>query len=165
MLIMKEALWNECLKNNIFEGFSESELPNIQSVFEETYEENRDIQPADFMYVLSKKLKQQKKFEYKDLIPENKPSIIDFSDKSEEEPIVDIDRLISEKEKEREILYKTNETSTTNIPSNQVVPQHVESHSVPNVAVDHEQHYKYQNKILEQILESQIKILKYLQKK
>ena len=160
-----ETLWNECLKHNLFLGFSEDELPNVQSLFEQTYEENRDTTSPEFISIFSTKLK-QKKFNYKDLIVENKPTIIDFSDKAEEEPIADIDRLISEKQKEREQLYANH----TPNPAQSPVPNPVSKLAlspVPSPAPQavSQEHYQYQNKILEQILESQIKILKYLQKK
>ena len=160
-----ETLWNECLKHNLFLGFSEDELPNVQSLFEQTYEENRDTTSPEFISIFSTKLK-QKKFNYKDLIVENKPTIIDFSDKAEEEPIADIDRLISEKQKEREQLYANHTPNPVPSPGPNPVSKLALS-PVPSPAPQavSQEHYQYQNKILEQILESQIKILKYLQKK
>lgn len=164
-----ETLWNECLKHNLFLGFSEDELPNVQSLFEQTYEENRDTTSPEFISIFSTKLK-QKKFNYKDLIVENKPTIIDFSDKAEEEPIADIDRLISEKQKEREQLYANHTPNPAQSPGPNPVSKLALS-PVPSPAPSpapqavSQEHYQYQNKILEQILESQIKILKYLQKK
>lgn len=168
-----ETLWNECLKHNLFLGFSEDELPNVQSLFEQTYEENRDTTSPEFISIFSTKLK-QKKFNYKDLIVENKPTIIDFSDKAEEEPIADIDRLISEKQKEREQLYANHTPNpvssnlvtnpTPNPVSSNLLTNPVSSNPIASEVASQE-HYQYQNKILEQILESQIKILKYLQKK
>lgn len=132
----KETLWNECLLQNVFVGYTETELPNVQSTFEQVYDGNQYTTPAEFVERLTQKLKSARQFEYKDLLPPQIPPVIDFSDK-EEEPLKDIDRLISEKKTEREQWMTT--------PA--------------------EEHYKYQNKILEQILESQIKILKALQKK
>ena len=160
-----ETLWNECLKHNLFLGFSEDELPNVQSLFEQTYEENRDTTSPEFISIFSTKLK-QKKFNYKDLIVENKPTIIDFSDKAEEEPIADIDRLISEKQKEREQLYANHTPNPVPNPVPSPVPSPVSKLALsPAPQAVTQEHYQYQNKILEQILESQIKILKYLQKK
>jgi hypothetical protein len=135
----KEALWNECLLQNVFVGYTEAELPNVQTAFEEVYAAHTRATKSEFVELLSQKLKikSTNQFVYKDLFPPQQPPKIDFSDK-DEEPLKDLDRLIADKKNERDQWMTTTPA---------------------------EEHYKYQNKILEQILESQIKILKALQKK
>jgi len=93
----KAQVWNECLKQNVFDQCREDELPRIQELFEKTIEETKDIN--EIISILRVKIKE---VAYKDLIPSEKRPIIDFSDNVEEEPLKDIDKLIAEKQKERQ---------------------------------------------------------------
>jgi hypothetical protein len=168
----KAKLWDECLKQNIFSNCREDELPRIQELFEQTIEENKDVSPNDFTAILNVKLKQ---VSYKDLIPSEKQPIIDFSDNIDEEPLKDIDQLIAAKQKERQNDEPVKSQVPAHVPAHVPshvpahVPSHVPSHvpaHVPSKEIhDIRQMVQNQNVILEKILESQIKILKQLQKK
>jgi len=68
-----------------------------KNFFEKTIEETKDIN--EIISILRVKIKE---VAYKDLIPSEKRPIIDFSDNVEEEPLKDIDKLIAEKQKERQ---------------------------------------------------------------
>ena len=104
---------------------------------------------------------------YKDLIPNKKKPIIDFSDNIEEEPLKDIDKLIAEKQKERQ----NDEPINKIISKEQSIPIIQEPIIQEPILGKNKEinEIKYmvqqQNKILEQLLESQIKILRHLQKK
>ena len=113
---------------------------------------------------------------YKDLIPSEKQPIIDFSDNIEEEPLKDIDKLIAEKQKERQ----NDEPLKMVQPVQPVQPvqsvqsvQPVQPMVQPTVQpvqpnpeiIELKQMIQQQNIILEKLLESQIKILRHLQKK
>jgi len=179
----KAKLWNDCLSANIFIGCSESEVPKVQELFEKTIEENRDISTSDFISIMSVKIKQMTQMSYKDLIPTEKKPIIDFSDNIEEEPLTNIDKLIEQKQKERQndtfVSQPSNPIVPTNKilgPSNIIMPTNPIASTnpilgpntiltPPNKMIDIEKMIRQQNIILEQILESQIKILKHLQKK
>lgn len=168
----KANVWNECLKQNVFSNCREDELPRIQELFEETLEESKDID--EIISVLRVKIQQ---ISYKDLIPSEKKPIIDFSDKVEEEPLQDLDKLIAEKQKERQNDEPIKGPSTTSpVASAPVVSSSVVSvpsppimsplpvFSSPVVSSNELHEIKkivlQQNLILEKILESQIKLLR-----
>ena len=182
----KANLWNECLQQNIFSNCRQEELPRVQELFEQTIEENKDVNTNDFIAILGVKLNQMS---YKDLIPSEKQPIIDFSDNIEEEPLKDIDKLIAEKQKERqndEPLKMVQPVQPTVQPTVQPV-QPVQPTVQPTVQlvqptvqpvqptvqpvqpnpeiIELKQMIQQQNIILEKLLESQIKILRHLQKK
>ena len=195
----KANLWNECLQQNIFSNCRQEELPRVQELFEQTIEENKDVNTNDFISILGVKLNQMS---YKDLIPSEKQPMIDFSDNIEEEPLKDIDKLIAEKQKERQndepikmvssqpvlsqpvLSHPVLSQSVLSQPvlshpvlSQPVLSQPVPSQSVPSQSVpskpiqpnpeiiELKQMIQQQNIILEKLLESQIKILRQLQKK
>ena len=175
----KANLWNECLKNNIFTECRNEDVHKVQELFEQTIEENKDVNTNDFISILSVKIKQMSQLSYKDLIPSEKQPIIDFSDKIEEEPLKDIDKLIAEKQKERQNEEPINNQNISNqIISKQNIQQSIPQ-SIPQNGIKQINEEKYkeiemvelkkmvqqQNIILEKILESQIKILRNLQKK
>ena len=163
----KANLWNECLKQNLFSDCKQEELPKVQELFEQTIEENKDVNTNDFISILGVKIKQMTQLSYKDLIPNKKQPIIDFSDNIEEEPLKDIDQLIAEKQKERQ----NDEPINKIISKEQSIPIIQEPIIQEPILVKNKEinEIKYmvqqQNKILEQLLESQIKILRHLQKK
>lgn len=170
----KANVWNECLKQNVFSNCREDELPRIQELFEQTLEETKDID--EIISVLRVKLQQ---LSYKDLIPSEKKPIIDFSDNVEEEPLKDLDKLIAEKQKERQNDEPIKGPSTSPIVSSApiissavpsvaslsspVVSSPIVS-SLPIVSSNELHEIKkivlQQNLILEKILESQIKLLR-----
>ena len=164
----KANLWNECLKQNLFADCRNEQLPKVQELFEESIEENQSVN--EFISVLTVKIKQMNQLSYKDLIPSEKKPIIDFSDKIEEEPLKDIDTLIAEKQKERqneehiknEII--SNPKSNPIINSNNQIKLLNEESSYYKEIMDIKHKVQQQNFILEKILESQIKILKHIQK-
>lgn len=168
----KAQVWNECLKQNVFDQCREDELPRIQELFEKTIEETKDIN--EIISILRVKIKE---VTYKDLIPSEKRPIIDFSDNVEEEPLKDLDKLIAEKQKERQneepmmtpkkepVIYSNDEPVVSHPPMNQ--PAHVTNQPAPinqpimsSELLELKQMVYQQNLILEKILESQIKILK-----
>jgi hypothetical protein len=168
----KAQVWNECLKQNVFDQCREDELPRIQELFEKTIEETKDIN--EIISILRVKIKE---VAYKDLIPSEKRPIIDFSDNVEEEPLKDIDKLIAEKQKERQneepmatikkepVMYSNDgpviSTPQTNPPpqTNQSTPQ-MNQPIMSSELLELKQMVYQQNLILEKILESQIRILK-----
>ena len=163
----KANLWNECLQQNIFSNCRQEELPRVQELFEQTIEENKDVNTNDFISILGVKLNQMS---YKDLIPSEKQPMIDFSDNIEEEPLKDIDKLIAEKQKERQNDEPIKMVPSQPVPSQPVPSQPVPIKHVPPVQPNPEinelkQMIQQQNIILEKLLESQIKILRQLQKK
>lgn len=168
----KAQVWNECLKQNVFDQCREDELPRIQELFEKTIEETKDIN--EIISILRVKIKE---VTYKDLIPSEKRPIIDFSDNVEEEPLKDLDKLIAEKQKERQneepvmtpkkepVMYSNDEPVVSHPPMNQPVPvtnQHapINQPIMSSELLELKQMVYQQNLILEKILESQIKILK-----
>jgi len=173
----KANLWNECLKQNLFSDCKQEELPKVQELFEQTIEENKDVNTNDFISILGVKIKQMTQLSYKDLIPNKKQPIIDFSDNIEEEPLKDIDQLIAEKQKERQNDEPINKiiSKEQSIPiiQEQIIQEQIIEEQIiqePILVKNKEiNEIKYmvqqQNKILEQLLESQIKILRHLQKK
>lgn len=164
----KANLWNECLQQNIFSNCRQEELPRVQELFEQTIEENKDVNTNDFIAILGVKLKQ---VSYKDLIPSEKQPMIDFSDNIEEEPLKDIDKLIAEKQKERQNDEPLKMVQPTMKPVQPVQPmvqpvQPMVQPLQPNPEIiELKQMIQQQNIILEKLLESQIKILRHLQKK
>lgn len=182
----KAQVWNECLKQNVFDQCREDELPRIQELFEKTIEETKDIN--EIISILRVKIKE---VTYKDLIPSEKRPIIDFSDNVEEEPLKDLDKLIAEKQKERQneepmmtpkkepVMYSNDEPVMSHPPMNQPDPMTNQPAPMTNQPasptnqpdpinkpimsselLELKQMVYQQNLILEKILESQIKILK-----
>jgi len=168
----KAQVWNECLKQNVFDQCREDELPRIQELFEKTIEETKDIN--EIISILRVKIKE---VTYKDLIPSEKRPIIDFSDNVEEEPLKDIDKLIAEKQKERQneepmmtpkkepVMYSNDEPVMSHPPMNQPSPltnqpAPINQPIMSSELLELKQMVYQQNLILEKILESQIKILK-----
>lgn len=168
----KAQVWNECLKQNVFDQCREDELPRIQELFEKTIEETKDIN--EIISILRVKIKE---VTYKDLIPSEKRPIIDFSDNVEEEPLKDLDKLISEKQKERQneepmmtpkkepVMYSNDEPVVSHPPMNQPAPltnqpAPINQPIMSSELLELKQMVYQQNLILEKILESQIKILK-----
>lgn len=168
----KAQVWNECLKQNVFDQCREDELPRIQELFEKTIEETKDIN--EIISILRVKIKE---VNYKDLIPSEKRPIIDFSDNVEEEPLKDLDKLIAEKQKERQneepmmtpkkepVMYSNDEPVMSNPPLNQPAPVTNQTAPINQPIISSElfelkQMVYQQNLVLEKILESQIKILK-----
>jgi hypothetical protein len=165
----KAQVWNECLKQNVFDQCREDELPRIQELFEKTIEETKDIN--EIISILRVKIKE---VAYKDLIPSEKRPIIDFSDNVEEEPLKDIDKLIAEERQNEEhmatikkepVMYSNDgpviSTPQTNPPpqTNQSTPQ-TNQPIMSSELLELKQMVYQQNLILEKILESQIRILK-----
>jgi len=161
----KAQVWNECLKQNVFDQCREDELPRIQELFEKTIEETKDIN--EIISILRVKIKE---VAYKDLIPSEKRPIIDFSDNVEEEPLKDIDKLIAEKQKERQneepmatikkepVMY-SNDRPVISTPQTNPPPQ-TNQPIMSSELLELKQMVYQQNLILEKILESQIRILK-----
>ena len=178
----KAQLWEVCLKNNIFEGFSDNEIPKIQDIFENILEERNDVAETDFLSLIQIKLKQLKNVSYKDLVPAEKVPIIDFSIKEDDAPLKNLDKLIQDKINERNLDMPDNvninnngdmsenkvinTTNPFNYEKNIINTLHDNSDTITKIKnVDTYQTDQtfskiihQQNLLLEKIFESQIKI-------
>jgi|TARA_B110000114_G_C15079419_1_gene393349 hypothetical protein len=179
----KARLWDLCMSKNIFESFKQSEINEIQKLFENIVNENEYIKDIDILELIKNKISQKNNLNYNDLIPQPKQQTIDFRDNVEEEPIENMDALIEQKTKERNLFQDVSSniileyTNPLNIVSVQNQPNVNQSNvnqpnvNQPNVNKQNVQLNKIlkkiekQDKILEQIIFSQIKIMEFLQKK
>jgi len=156
----KGELWNICLQKNVFENCRENQLDEIKGIFERIIEKKNNIQNEDFIHIMKNEIKQLTRFDYQDLIPNEKKTTIDFSDNIEETPIKDLDKLIEQKNKERILL---NDLSSNEIIETVNPIQYTENQSqLNNVLL---KKMESQNKTLEKILLYQIKLFELLQKK
>lgn len=166
----KARLWDICMSKNIFESCKESEINQIQQLFESVINENENESDIDMIELIKNKIIQKNSLNYQDLIPKPKQPIIDFRDNVEEEVIENMDMLIEQKTKERRLISDVSsnvilEHSNPIQHLNSIQLNHVESPKL-NEMISHVLHkMEKQDKILEQIIFSQIKIMEFLQKK
>jgi len=166
----KARLWDICITKNIFESCKESEINQIQQLFESVINENENESDIDMIELIKNKIIQKNSLNYQDLIPKPKQPIIDFRDNVEEEVIENMDMLIEQKTKERQLISDVSsnvilEHSNPIQNLNSIQPNHVESPKL-NEMISHILYkIEKQDKILEQIIFSQIKIMEFLQKK
>jgi hypothetical protein len=166
----KARLWDICISKNIFESCKESEINQIQQLFESVINENENESDIDMIELIKNKIIQKNSLNYQDLIPKPKQPIIDFRDNVEEEVIENMDMLIEQKTKERQLISDVSsnvilEHSNPIQHLNSIQLNHDESPKL-NEMISHVLHkIEKQDKILEQIIFSQIKIMEFLQKK
>lgn len=167
----KARLWDICISKNIFESCKESEINQIQQLFESVINENENESDIDMIELIKNKIIQKNSLNYQDLIPKPPTQpIIDFRDNVEEEVIENMDMLIEQKTKERQLISDVSsnvilEHSNPIQHINSIQPNQIESSKL-NEMISHVLYkMEKQDKILEQIIFSQIKIMEFLQKK
>jgi|TARA_B110000967_G_C18618519_1_gene427630 hypothetical protein len=164
----KARLWDICISKNIFESCKENEINQIQQLFESVVNESETENDNDIIELIKNKIIQKNSLNYQDLIPKPKQSIIDFRDNVEEEVIENMDMLIEQKTRERQLI---SDISSNVILEHSNPIQHINSinNSESLKLTEMISHILYkiekQDKILEQIIFSQIKIMEFLQKK
>lgn len=185
----KASLWKSCVEQGIFDNIPSSYQPQIQGLFESMIRqfnnEGLELSKAnqiflrDFKIELTKltntpiptKTFEETNNEYNKLFQPDKPEKIDFN-KEMDTPLKDIEKLLKEKADQRLLESQTyfkdvrTETIVEPGPSN-VIPQSIQ---IPHIPIHDKtdeliKMMKQQQKILSGILESQIKIIEFLQKK
>lgn len=181
----KAEIWDLCIQNNIFEGMQNNMVPKIQEIFETTINENTNTPIKELLEKISINIKSINTLNYKDLLPKEKKVNIQFNDDVQDEPLQDLDKILEEKQKERNLFSLDNknfvispmETRPNPLQNIMTSPNHLkETNHEANRETNHDikknnefetNIYKMlenQNNILVKILQSQIKILEYLQK-
>jgi hypothetical protein len=191
----KAALWKSCVEQGIFDKVPPGMQFQVQGLFELTINQfnndGLDIATAnqlllkEFKFQLGKMVGQplpQKSFEelneeYKGQFQVKVPEKIEFS-KEKDTPIEDIEEILKLKSQQRQNemneffkedqkiggVLEINEPTFTNIISNTFSNsvEKIEHASVPNIS---NEEIKLHRRILESILESQLKIIELLQKR
>jgi hypothetical protein len=189
----KAALWKSCVEQGIFDKVPSGMQPQVQGLFELTINQfNQDgMEPAlanqlvlkEFKLKLGKMLGltiPQKSFEeinedYRGQYQIKMPDKIEFS-KEKDSPLEDMDRILKSKTEQRQNeiheFFKEKETGTTVMETGfPVKPESSISLSpfVPTIAQpatpSTSDELQLHRRILESILESQIKIIDLLQRK
>ena len=166
MTYNKAEIWDLCIKNNIFEGIQNNMLPKVQEIFEDTINTNMNTTKEELLKMISINIKSINTINYKDLLPKEKIVDIKFNDDVQDEPLINIDKILEEKQKERN-LFSLDNSQNSVIDINPLT----QNYKIKEEPKDNEFQtniYKIlesQNDILVKILHSQIKILEYLQKK
>ena len=176
----KAALWRSCVEQGIFNKIPTTMIHPVQGLFEKTIREfdsdNIDISSGNQLFMKEFKLRlssmtgipissqtfEETEKEYKSMLEAPKPSDIDFT-QEKDKPIENIDLMIEEKTKQREFdinrLFNEehkNKTLGINTPTiNQVLGNTSNNNELIKMI-------QSQNKILQNILESQIKIIDLL---
>lgn len=172
MIHDKAEIWDLCLQNNIFLGIQNNMFPKIQEIFEDTINDNMNVSKEELLKLISINIKSVgNTLNYKDLLPKEKIVDINFNDDVQDEPLVNIDKILEEKQKERNLISLDNKETNSVININPLA-QETETYKIEKETKknnDFENNvYKIlenQNDCLVKILEYQIKILEYLQKK
>ena len=162
----KAELWDLCIKNNIFEGIQNNMLPKVQEIFEDTVNTNMNVSKEELLKMISIHIKSINTINYKDLLPKEKIVDIKFNDDIQDEPLINIDKILEEKKKERNLFSLDN--SQNSVIDINPLTQNYKIKEEPKDIEFQTNVYKIlenQNDILVKILHSQIKILEYLQKK
>ena len=147
----KAYLWDQCLKQNLFNNVTHLEQNKIVDMFENTVklfegrnEPIQDLNKEFFIKLKDETIKlnsfEEREKEYKTLLTNNPPTKIDFSDKIDE-PIKNIDNLVKKTQQIRQEVFNSIE------PPKQT--------STIDIALL----IKKQNEILIKILETQQKII------
>lgn len=172
MIHDKAEIWDLCLQNNIFLGIQNNMFPKIQEIFEDTINDNMNVSKEELLKLISINIKSVgNTLNYKDLLPKEKVVDINFNDDVQDEPLVNIDKILEEKQKERNLISLDHKETNSVININQLA-QETETYKIEKETKknnDFENNvYKIlenQNDCLVKLLEYQIKILEYLQKK
>lgn len=165
----KAKLWDICISKNIFESCRESEINQIQQLFESVINENENESDIDMIELIKNKIIQKNSLNYQDLIPKPPTQpIIDFRDNIEEEVIENMDALIEQKTKERQLISDVSSNVILEHSNPIQLSNTINTPETPklNEMISHVLYkMEKQDKILEQIIFSQIKIMEFLQKK
>lgn len=165
----KAKLWDICISKNIFESCRESEINQIQQLFESVINENENESDIDMIELIKNKIIQKNSLNYQDLIPKPPTQpIIDFRDNVEEEVIENMDALIEQKTKERQLISDVSSNVILEHSNPIQLSNTINTPETPklNEMISHVLYkLEKQDKILEQIIFSQIKIMEFLQKK
>ena len=156
----KSQLWEQCLKQGLFNSIAHLEQNKIVQMFENTIQlfegRNNPIQElhTEFFIKLKEEIIKSNTFEerereYKSLLSNAPPTKIDFSDKVDE-PIKNIDNLVEKTQQMRQEVFNSIE------PPKQII------NNAPSL--DIALLIKKQNDILIKILETQQKILQNIKK-
>ena len=157
----KAQLWDQCLKQGLFNSITHLEQNKIVQMFENTIQlfdgKNEPIQELNnqFFIKLKEEINKSNTFEerereYKTLLSSNPPIKIDFSDKIDE-PIKNIDNLVEKTQQMRQEVFNSIE------PPKQLINNSSSSLDIGLLI-------KKQNDILIKILETQQKILQNIKK-
>jgi len=146
----KAKLWNMCIEKGMFNTIKGDNLKEVQGIFEKIIKNYESFSPSQNIFdkiIDSISIEIQNKYtitfedrkkEYEELLTIPVPKTIDFSDKKDEH-LENIEELIQEKQKERQIIFDS-------------IPKQIKLEEIIIT----------QNKILMQILETQVKILNAL---
>jgi hypothetical protein len=178
----KSYLWRYCVENNFFSEIPTSMIEQVRGLFEKTvkeYEnENVELDTSNKLFIkdfrvkifkLGETIKKEMDFqkteqEYKSMLITPKPKEIEFS-KERDKPIENLEKLIEEKTKERDVdIHKVFTEDHKNKALGLVNQVNLGSVEESNVFKEIQKMYQVQNKILQSIVESQIKIIDLLQK-
>jgi hypothetical protein len=148
----KAKLWNMCVEKGMFNTIKGDNLKEVQGIFEKIIKNYESFSPSQNIFdkiIDSVSIEIQNKYtitfedrkkEYEELLTIPVPKTIDFSDKKDEH-LENIEELIQEKQKERQNIFDS-------------IPKQIK---LEDIIIT-------QNKILMQILETQVKILDALKK-
>ena len=146
----KAKLWNMCIEKGMFNTIKGDNLKEVQGIFEKIIKNYESFSPSQNIFdkiidSISIEIQnrytitfEDRKKEYEELLTIPVPKTIDFSDKKDEH-LENIEELIQEKQKERQIIFDS-------------IPKQIKLEEIIIT----------QNKILMQILETQVKILNAL---
>jgi hypothetical protein len=180
----KAALWKSCVEQGIFNRIPITMIHPVQGLFEKTIREfdndNMDVSIGNQLFMREFKIRlssmtgipinvqtfEETEKEYKSMLETPKPESIDFT-QERDSPIENLESIIEEKTKQREFeisrLFNEehkNKALGINTPT---INQVLEVKHQPN----NNELFKMiqtQNKVLQNILESQIKIIELLSK-
>lgn len=148
----KAKLWNMCVEKGMFNTIKGDNLKEVQGIFEKIIKNYESFSPSQNIFdkiIDSISIEIQNKYiitfedrkkEYEELLNIPVPKTIDFSDKKDEH-LENIEEIIQEKQKERQMIFDS-------------IPKQIK---LEDIIIT-------QNKILMQILETQVKILDALKK-
>ena len=145
---MKAKMWEQCKQNHLFDNIPPMMNDRIVELFEDTVKDN--LSPEDFMGTLKDKLQPLRQLNYADLVPQETKPEVNFAIEMNDEPIQDMKVLLEQQAIDR----KTNVESAFN-----------KTDDIKQMIVEQNKIMNEQNKLLVQIIESQIKIYEALQKK
>lgn len=183
----KAALWRTCVEQGLFNQIPTTMIHPVQGLFEKTIREfdsdNIEVSTGNQLFMREFKLRlssmtgipinnttfEETEKNYKAMLEAPKPNNIDFSEE-QDKPIDNLETMIEEKTRQREIeinrLFNEehkNKALGINTPTiNQVLEV-----GAREVAANNNELYKMiqsQNRVLQNILESQIKIIELLSK-
>lgn len=178
----KSFLWRYCVENSFFNEIPPTMIEQVRGLFEKTVKEYEndsvELDTSNKLFIKDFRLKifklgesikkdlefQKTEQEYKSMLTPPKPKEIEFT-KERDKPIENLEKLIEEKSKEREIdIHKVFTEDHKNKSLGLVNQVNLGSNEECNNFKEIQKMYQVQNKILQSIVESQIKIIDLLQK-